>query len=357
VTETLYAKYRFNFRHFYANVKDPEWPTCESIDDFDSLPLHIQKECTEVHQLTDFIKRLDNTRIEKGRVVVPHLEWHAAHACNFTCESCSHLSNHGHTDLISVDQLRDWFAPWVDKVIPMNMAVLGGEPLLNRNILDIIRLSREMWDTVPGQVFTLDTNGWLLDRHPDLPKVLADTDCMLAITHHGPAGEKYENKMLSVIELAQRWQKEYGIKYKLTKFDFLSETNSRHSGSWQKTFNGFGEHMRPYDDGDPESSWHNCPTGQDCFQLFDGKIYKCAPLTYLPLVAARYKLSSQWDPYLAYEPLQPGSTLEDIRWFYNRGAESVCGMCPSKPGYFIKRDPLTPLTFYKKNTDSSAMPR
>ena len=37
------------FALFYNNIKDPDWPNCETVDEFFQLPIHIQKECT-----TDF---------------------------------------------------------------------------------------------------------------------------------------------------------------------------------------------------------------------------------------------------------------------------------------------------------------
>jgi hypothetical protein len=39
------------FTKFYNNVKDTTWPACNSLDQFDSLPMAIQKECLEVHGL------------------------------------------------------------------------------------------------------------------------------------------------------------------------------------------------------------------------------------------------------------------------------------------------------------------
>jgi hypothetical protein len=41
----------FNFATFYKNVKDPDWPECNNIDEFNCLPVHIQQECKEIHKL------------------------------------------------------------------------------------------------------------------------------------------------------------------------------------------------------------------------------------------------------------------------------------------------------------------
>ena len=36
---------------------------------------------------------------------IKQLELHVTHACNFTCEGCSHYSNHGHFGNISLDDI------------------------------------------------------------------------------------------------------------------------------------------------------------------------------------------------------------------------------------------------------------
>ena len=61
------------------------------------------------------------------------------------------------------------------------------------------------------------------------------------------------------------------------------------------------------------------------------------------------KLSKKWDPYLKYMPLEPGATESEILEFFQRGAESICGMCPANPKKFHHRDPLLPTSFYEKN--------
>lgn len=54
IGDTFYNNY-FDFKDFYSNfyskVKDPQWPECNNLDDFDRLPEVIKRECIEVHQL------------------------------------------------------------------------------------------------------------------------------------------------------------------------------------------------------------------------------------------------------------------------------------------------------------------
>lgn len=273
----------------------------------------------------------------EGLIRIPHIEWHAAHACNFTCESCNHFSNHAHTEIISKKEIREWIQNWSGRLAPESMAVLGGEPLMNKEILDIISIGRDLWKTKKNEFYEIVTNGWLLHRWPDLPKVLLETDCVLSISIHGDSLQ-YNKKFQEVSNLVNEWINEYGIKVR-------PYHSSLH---WYRQHLGYGDNMEPFEDNDAEESWHHCTTGKDCFQLLENDIYKCAPLAYLPLQKSKYpNMSSKWDPYLEYRPLTPDASTSDIIKFFNMGAEEFCKMCPANPMMFKKRDPELPIKFYE----------
>jgi len=273
-------------------------------------------------------------------IEVPHLEWHITHNCNLSCESCCHFTNHGHNWFADIDTLKTWYSYWNKRISPKNMAILGGEPLLHKNIVDIIYLTKDMWQQPKDSYFEIVTNGILIDeeKHKELPKALKDTDCVLSVSIHSNKNisPRYDEKMRLVSKIIHQWKKDYGIKVNL--YDSVQY--------WSKVYNGFGVNSEPFEDNDPQQSWNNCPTGQDCFQLYEGNLYKCSLLSYLPLQKQKYGplLSEKWDPYLKYIPLYPDCSDEDIIEFYNRKSESVCGMCPKNAENFIKKDPLLPIS-------------
>ena len=273
-----------------------------------------------------------------GRISVPHLEWHASHACNFTCESCNHFSNHAHNEIIPKNEIKKWLESWGDRIAPREIAVLGGEPLMNKEILDIIALGRECFGYDGIKDYEIVTNGWLLEKFPDLPKVLKENDCWLAVSIHGDSLEYNKKFQTKVVDIVNEWVNEYDIKVR-----------PYHSSvDWVRAYFGFGNNMEPFEDNDPEKSWDNCPTGQECFQLLDSNIFKCAPLAYLPMQKKRYpNMSEKWDHYLEYNPLTPNCSEDDIIEFFNRKAESFCAMCPSNPTLFKKRNPELPIKFYE----------
>jgi len=204
-------------------------------------------------------------------------------------------------------------------------------------------LTKDMWQQPKDSFFELVTNGILIDeeKHKDLPKALKDTDCVLSVSVHSTKGisPKYSEKILNAFKIIAQWKKEYGIKVNL--YDSVH--------GWFKLYKGFGVNSEPFEDNDPQESWNNCATGQDCFQLYEGNLYKCSLMSYLQLQKEKYGplLSEKWDPYVKYIPLYPNVTDKEIIEFFNRKCESVCGMCPKNPELFLKSNPLLPISHYE----------
>lgn len=277
-------------------------------------------------------------------IVVPHLEWHIIHNCNLSCEGCMHFTNHGHDWIADIDTLKKWYSYWNERISPKSMAILGGEPLLHKNLVEIIYLTKKMWkQPKDNSYFEVVTNGLLLDRekHKDLPIALRDTNCHLSLSIHGSLeNKKYVEKIDKTLEILDEWKYQYNIKILITDMQKF----------WSRSYKGFGINSLPFEDNNPEKSWNNCVAGQKCFQLYEGNIYKCCMTAYLQLQKNKYGnlLSKKWDPYLKYVPLNPNCSDDDILEFFNRKSESVCGMCPANPKVFQKNDPLIPVSFHEK---------
>jgi|688.fasta_scaffold415092_1 hypothetical protein len=54
IGDTFYENYSFNFQKSYKDIKDPAWPTCNSWEEFITLPVWIQDECNNVHRLSEY---------------------------------------------------------------------------------------------------------------------------------------------------------------------------------------------------------------------------------------------------------------------------------------------------------------
>jgi len=267
---------------------------------------------------------------------VPHLEWHVTHSCNFTCMGCGHYTNDGYREDISVENLREWYSTWSKKVRPKELCILGGEPLLHKSIVDIIYMTKTMWNIQDDQEFEVVSNGLLFDRVPGIAKALIDNNCILTITKHSD-----DENYIRLFDRSIESIKKSGVSYRI--HDAV--------GNWMQNYYGYGCSIEPMYSDDYTLSWDNCPGGQENFQLFDNMIYKCAPLAYLPLQKKKYgdKLSKLWDPYLKYKPLSADASDLDVLEFFVRGAESVCSMCPKNKIYIKKESPLHSPRYYERS--------
>jgi hypothetical protein len=257
---------------------------------------------------------------------IPKLQVHVAHACNLACDNCSHYSNFGHKGILSLETVDGWLSQWSPRLQPMTFCLLGGEPTINPQLVEFIRMSRRHF---PRSRLQLTTNGSFLDRHPDLPKVMQEVGNihMDVSIHHG--SWQWGTLIGPTMQLVDAWVRTYGIQVRIRE----SFKN------WRLQYQGQGADMQPFEDGNPQASYDICPA-KECPQLFEGAIWKCPPLAYLPMQNEKYRLSEKWAPYLAYEPLQPGCSDEELEAFFRKGVEPVCSMCPATPRIVDKPWPM-----------------
>ena len=273
--------------------------------------------------------RLTDSHRDDVRVAIPVLEFHVAFGCNLTCESCSHYSNHTHAGNAAPSELERQIALWNQKIVPKSFRLLGGEPTLNKDLLDLIRIARLGWPATEGTQLELITNGLRLERFPGLPALLEQTDTRLVISVHHDAPD-YKRAMEPVRELVEGWQAAHALRV---------HWRGSHK-YWTRRYHGYGSAMKPFADGDQRASWTNCPA-KLCVQMYDDKLWKCPALAYLPMQHAKYQLGPEWQPYLQYEALGAEATLPEVAAFLAREDEPMCLMCPAKPPRFDKPNPLT----------------
>lgn len=299
------------------------------------------------------------------KINVSNLDFHPANYCNLGCEQCTHLSNYNLKDIFSIDIIKSWLEPWANRLNPNIVTISGGEPLANPDICDILTLTRRLF---PHNGLRIITNGLLLRKFDNFFEILKQNDIYLVISNHSTTNSKhYDLKFNDMLDFIKQNLRKYnfrvGIDYGLYEIDYenvdsvlkedqvIKRTNSSYSiplSAWYRWYKNQGEDMLPYNSVDYIRSWNNCPVYQMCFQLYKGRIYKCAPLAYLPEIKNKFSLNDDWDPYLAYKPLTIDATDEEIISFFNKGAEQVCSMCPSsRQEFFPTSDPMRKMKFYK----------
>ncbi len=262
------------------------------------------------------------------------LEVHVTHTCNLHCDGCKHYSNYNHMGRLEVATYRDWITSWSKVLKPKKMRLLGGEPTLHPELVKFVYITREIW---PETQIYLTTNGYFLDRHPDLIKALIDTNSRMSMSVHSkdPA---YLKKVNPIREALKKHHEETGVD--------LMETDV--TEVWTRNYIGTGADMKPYTDEAPEDSWEHC-TAKYCMQLHENRLWKCAPLAYLPLQLEKFEIDHDpdWQDYLNYQSLGLEASQDEMRTFLAKEAESACAMCPAKPPYIKDKS-----TNWKENFNS-----
>lgn len=251
---------------------------------------------------------------------VPVLDFHITHNCNLTCEGCSDFTNSGHSKMISIEEAKEWIGYWNKRIKPRQFILLGGEPTLHKDLIDFLYLSRKMWGS--DVIIKLTTNGFFIHNHPNLGIALKENNIVVSLSIHSKS-EEYLSKIKSNLQTCLMWKNQLGVSVSV---------NTTHE-YWTEIYKGYGPDILPFEDNNPEKSWNNCFMDGTCFQLHEGKIWKCPPLAYLPMQAQKYNLSEKWDPYLRYVPLNHDCTDQEVEEFFNRKAEPVCSMCPAYKNY------------------------
>lgn len=262
------------------------------------------------------------------KVRIEKLELHASYACNLTCESCSHFSNHGFSGLISPEEAEQQMSLWAPRVDAMIFSLTGGESTLNPRLTEIVAAAVRLFPRVE-----VATNGFFLHRHPDLGRVLGGAAQWgrLSISEHGA---DYPEVINAAIARGERWTQDFGVQLVVRRYDSTRP--------WTRRYTGYGPTLRPYQDRDPQASHAICPANQ-CVQLHQGLLWKCPLAAYLPMVTDRFPaLREPWALGLSYQALSPAATDDELAAFINRGAEAICGLCPAEPQPFIPPSPLIP---------------
>jgi hypothetical protein len=126
-------------------------------------------------------------RPQPVRRAVERLELHITHACNLTCDSCSHYSNHNHDGQLTLAEADRWMRLWSRRLAVTEFHLLGGEPTIHPDLAGFVTLARRRW---PDAFIRIRTNGFFLHRHPGLPALLAaDGRASISVAVHHDSAE------------------------------------------------------------------------------------------------------------------------------------------------------------------------
>ena len=123
---------------------------------------------------------------------LPYLEFHVADHCNMNCKACEHYSalvkEPRFTDLEKFTRDFEQLHKFIDDI--GRIRILGGEPLLNPEINEYVKLSHRLY---PQSVIRVVTNALLLPKmSEDFFETLRQNNVGIDISFYPPAQSKIE---------------------------------------------------------------------------------------------------------------------------------------------------------------------
>jgi len=247
--------------------------------------------------------------------------------CNLNCLGCTNYSDLKFSGYIPWEEGKEDLSNWLTKITIPDFGLIGGEPLINPQVREWIKGSR---DLLPLSQIRFTTNGLLLEKHFDVVDLLKDIDnSVLKITVHIDDG-----RVQSVIDKIFKryyWKPvtEYGIeRWASGNFRLQINRPTKFTKSYQGNYNNLEPH-----DSDPDKAFSVC-CQQQCPLLYKQVIYKCSTSGLLPdlLEKLNKKDSESWLPYTNQtdSSITLDSSLDQINRFVENFGRShrICKMCP-----------------------------
>jgi organic radical activating enzyme len=278
-----------------------------------------------------------STKYSTKSLEIKNLEFYITNVCNLACEGCNRFNNYKFTGFQRWKDYQPVYSQWAEQLeINGHIGILGGEPLLNPDIMAWIDGLHTLWPTTKLNVIT---NAYQLNKVPGLyDYLLSHRKCNIKVGIHN---KKYKKFIMQEIEkfltgpFTYKFDTSDPYDQKLTITDsnhisILIEYNWWfHQGSLIKNpdTNNFILHQS-----DVKKAHDNCSM-KYCHTMFKGKMYKCGVVALLPEFSQQHKFSlSDSDHALmhGYSPLCIEDTIEQKLKFTNHLPDAIdqCKFCP-----------------------------
>jgi molybdenum cofactor biosynthesis enzyme MoaA len=95
------------------------------------------------------------------KIQIPTVEFYITNVCNLTCQGCNRFNNYKFSGFQRWADYKEIYAQWATELSIGRIGILGGEPLLNPDIMQWLNGIRTFW---PNSGLTITTNGYQLNK-------------------------------------------------------------------------------------------------------------------------------------------------------------------------------------------------
>ena len=288
------------------------------------------------------------------RPLIDKLEFYITNVCNMTCSGCNRFNNYKFTGWQKWEDAEPILTKWAEKIDVRHPVILGGEPLLNPDIVKWIVGLNRLWPDHSG--VQVQSNGTRIHKVKGLYDVCSDGNWVGVSLHTLDDKEEIFQNIRDFLEgpIVETEDPTHpvGSKYQFT------DKNKKYVHVWENhIFSQSSILERPMGkfslhDSDPDVAHETCSFRMfKNYHMINGKLYKCGPVALMPEFDDQhhFEISDQDREILhSYRPL----TVDE---YDTRGAEFLhtidnvipqCKFCPENLEY-------KPITFgiKKSKTD------
>jgi organic radical activating enzyme len=172
--------------------------------------------------------------------VLDYVEFHITNVCNFNCDGCSRYTNYYFSGQQLWNDYKDTYRKWNDLIDIEEITILGGEPLLNPDIIKWIDGIASIWQNTKIRIVT---NGTHINKVPGLYDVLKKYNGRVSIE----VGLHNKDRRQLVIDECKQFLNTNALEY----FDYSDRYNE-----WQGSYNAI-----------KDSNWPVCDSPADFCNL------------------------------------------------------------------------------------------
>ena len=249
------------------------------------------------------------------------IEFPLSYHCNFCCAYCSHYSTIAPEYLLPLDVFKRDIKR-MSKILNgkiNEVRLLGGEPLLNPNIEEMMKLSAEYF---PDAVKRIGSNGLLIKDMPEsFWKTLKETGFKIKVSAYHKYPDYYN--LIQYDKIKNEHGEDIKFKEGVNSFNLTNLDNN----------------PKPEDD----YNFALCEKKYVCTQIDSGKLSMCAPMAYVKFFNAKFKDYAVKIPDNHFLDIYKISSLEEILNYFKEPKE-FCRYCHMghnqeyRPWTITKRD-------------------
>ena len=245
------------------------------------------------------------------RVRFRSLEFQIVHGCNLHCQGCVTFSPF-RKGFESHEQIVQWSQAWNSKLAPDYVTILGGEPLLHKDLAKIIRSINELWSKSKVRIVT---NGMMLPKADrSVFDAIKETETEVEISKHYQS-EDFDREFEHAVSFLDKANITYKIRPSYEYWRTIYQVNQT------------GE-FYPFDS-DPSKAWNDC-NSKNSVTLMDNMLFKCSILAVVYKGCNTDILVDEWMKRYNYTPLTPDATQIEIHNHLYSEDIPVCSICTEK---------------------------